>query len=175
MQPRLDPRESGSDSGGNLSRVFRASRAAVHAYAWLGLLCALLSLLFPWVASDAIAGLLLVALPAGATGYWLLTRAALLHRTFIAVGGDGLRLQIPVWMKGRLGPLRQADIRWGDIRRIVRRRVRYGMAPLQLDVDEYDIETTEGSCILTRNICPEVEEAIFMISRHTGLEVLASD
>lgn len=175
MQPRYAPPENGSDSDGNPSRVFRASRAAVHAYAWLGLLCALLSLLFPWVASDPIAGLLLVALPAGATGYWLLSRAALLRRTFIAVDGDGMRLQIPVWMQGRLGPLRQADIRWRDIRRIVRRRVRYGKLPLQLDVDEYDVETTAGTCILTRNICPDVEEVISIISRYAGLEVLASD
>lgn len=153
------------------AHVFRASRATAATYALLGLLLAIQSLLFPWVASDKIAGVLLVSLPAGAAAYWLLTRAVLLGKTTIVVSIDGLQLHIPGWEGGWLRPLRNAGLHWRDIQRVSRRRVRYGIAPLRLDVEEYAIESATGTFILTGNICPDVEKVIQAVCQRTGLNV----
>jgi hypothetical protein len=150
---------------------YASSRWVVITYATLGVACVALALLLPFVLSDPRVGLLLMSLPLGVLGVWLLRTVPRLARARITLDETGLTLEIPTWAGGRLrqgrGPV---HLRWDEVTGLVHRRVTRPGA-YSLVVDEYIIVGRGEEHVLTKNIVPRPEALLQRIGERTGLAV----
>jgi hypothetical protein len=157
-------------------QTFQTSRWVIWAFGILGLTLVAVAVLFLLVAKDKVWGLVLISLPCGLVGLWMLTRLPGLIRAKIVIDGNDIYLRIPVWASGLLRKGSETRIQWDEILRLTHTiRIHYPFL-IPMAVEEYTLHTAKGQSTITKNIIPKPERVMAIISARTGklLEELPS-
>ena len=151
--------------------AFRCATWVICVFGVLGSYFVALALVFCLIAEDKVWGTVLVSLPCGLLGIWLLTRLPGLIRTRIVIDESGITLRIPVWASGLLGKGAEARVRWDEVLRLTRTLRIYHLIPFPFGVEEFALHTAKGRFTITKNIIPHPERVMAIISARTGKPV----
>ena len=150
--------------------VFKSRRSTRILFAIFGVIFCLLALLVLLLPLDDAAGwvlaFLLLMLPCGGFGLYFLRSWWLLQQARVVVSEEGVALHLPIFKTGWFFRGEPVQLRWDEICCLDHER--YPLIEGGKPIDEYWLHSTQGSFVLTKDMCAQAEEVVGLIAAQKG-------